>query len=875
MVEEIALVPREISNRDDVENHQEGIEVINRIFNTKTSLNQFLVWIFSLICLLLITGPLTWHISYLVPMMKTRNIPSNMFSEERARDYLLNLTQYGSRVVNTYGNYAARDYLILQIQKIFSMSKRKLQLEIDRQNFTDIDSNPLQNIIIRISKSSVYSQDLWNILLSAHYDSVEFSPGSSDDGSGVVILLELLSNILNDLTIDFSTHNLIIVFTDAEEMGLQGARTFKRQHVWYRNIQRFINVDSVHCNQVANLIQIQSSQLALEYSHVPKPRTNVLLQHIAVWLGIRTDYDMYILYDSKISGYNFGFFLDGYTYHTSSDDLSTIKSGVLQELGDNLLVLIRNIFLDKINDFNDDSFIYFDILGRYLMVYKLSTTLIIQRILIFIFVIISISLIIMDHFYHRKRSCECRNLHCIYVQYKYPLSLRILSIIIYSISNMLSLANGFLCSILIAFVMSLTQPFSWFGSPLLAILLFSLPYFLGVSMIGYLSTRFHCFIRRKFRKQPIMTEHFDFEQNISMMIIFISLMIISIRWKTPLLYIVLVWTIFIFPIYLLVMIIEFLIEWKEIHWKMFHRKHYWYYLPLMVSLFPLAHTIEIAYRLIRILIPILARRFFYGWSFHENRLLCCIIVVPTMLFTLILLPILQRTKCFGRVFISLSIGFVIIWMLALIRQPFTKNHPNTLYPQHMSNTTYKIENLTNISMNASLVSQSSLIKVLILADVKLLPILEDFSAKSGHLLQNKHCFSRANCTFDDTFNRPLAIENIRIEPRKTSLDYTLIIQHVSSYNIYISSLSFLKFNIRNRATIPRTTTIIDLSLNSTLDLIEMNIVIRRCDLKDSPFLLLFTRFVSNILPMGDAVCQTIEDSTKLIIDFNTFSNLSK
>ncbi|CAF5093319.1 unnamed protein product, partial [Rotaria sp. Silwood1] len=41
-------------------------------------------------------------------------------------------------------------------------------------------------------------------MLTAHYDSVEFSPGGSDDGSGVVILLELLSNLVNDPTITFT-----------------------------------------------------------------------------------------------------------------------------------------------------------------------------------------------------------------------------------------------------------------------------------------------------------------------------------------------------------------------------------------------------------------------------------------------------------------------------------------------------------------------------------------------------------------------------------------------------------------------------------------------------------------------------------------------
>jgi Zn-dependent M28 family amino/carboxypeptidase len=91
---------------------------------------------------------------------------------------------------------------------------------------------------------------------------VEFSPGASDDGSGVVILLELLSNLVNDVTVTFSDVHLIVLFTNGEEMGLQGAQTFITDHAWRYNIRRFINVDAVSCNQVASLIQIEPSQVS-------------------------------------------------------------------------------------------------------------------------------------------------------------------------------------------------------------------------------------------------------------------------------------------------------------------------------------------------------------------------------------------------------------------------------------------------------------------------------------------------------------------------------------------------------------------------------------------------------------------------------------
>ncbi len=90
---------------------------------------------------------------------------------------------------------------------------------------------------------------------------MEFSPGGSDDGSGVVILLELLSNLVNDLTVTFADVHLLVLFTNAEEPGSEGATAFITNHKWSSNIHRFINIDSSSCSEVGSLIQLKPSQV--------------------------------------------------------------------------------------------------------------------------------------------------------------------------------------------------------------------------------------------------------------------------------------------------------------------------------------------------------------------------------------------------------------------------------------------------------------------------------------------------------------------------------------------------------------------------------------------------------------------------------------
>ena len=92
---------------------------------------------------------------------------------------------------------------------------------------------------------------------------VELGEGASDDGSGVVILLELLSNLINDNTITFSDVHLVVLFTGGEEMGSLGAKAFVTSHVWRSNICRFINIDAATCHERAMLLGAQPSQVLL------------------------------------------------------------------------------------------------------------------------------------------------------------------------------------------------------------------------------------------------------------------------------------------------------------------------------------------------------------------------------------------------------------------------------------------------------------------------------------------------------------------------------------------------------------------------------------------------------------------------------------
>ena len=109
---------------------------------------------------------------------------------------------------------------------------------------------------------------------------------------------------------------------------------------------------------------------------------------------------------------------------------------------------------------------------------------------------------------------------------------------------------------------------------------------------------------------------------------------------------------------------------------------------------------------------------------------------------------------------------------------------------------------------------------------------------------------------------------------KNFVNYTVVVRHVLSYNIAVSSSSSsIGLTVRNQITIPRTETIIDIITNLSLYSCSININIRRCDLSDLPFLLSLTRSIPNIVPMGDARCHAIEDNTKLVLGQDIYPRL--
>lgn len=133
-------------------------------------IQSIILWVVPLTCLFAIVCPLALYVSNILPNVQTRTIPKHLFSEERARDYFSNLTAHGPRVINTRADYLVREFLIAEIERIRSTAVSNIQFDIDLQNFTTLDIEQLQNIMVRVRNPSS-PLDRPCLMLAAHYDS--------------------------------------------------------------------------------------------------------------------------------------------------------------------------------------------------------------------------------------------------------------------------------------------------------------------------------------------------------------------------------------------------------------------------------------------------------------------------------------------------------------------------------------------------------------------------------------------------------------------------------------------------------------------------------------------------------------------------------
>jgi hypothetical protein len=311
--------------------------------------------IIAVVCILFVLGFLFYTMMPSWSVNEDKKVTE--FSTSRALEHI-NVIAQQPHYVGTKNHEVVANYIIKEL--------KKLGLEPTvQEGFTLSDWGNLvksKNIMCRIEGT----KNTKALVLLSHYDSAphSFSHGASDDASGVATILEGIRAFLNAQT--KHQNDIIILFTDAEELGLNGAALFVTQHQWAKEVGLVLNFEARGSSGPSYMLMETNkgnAGLVKEFAKAGAtyPVSNSLMYSIYKMLPNDTDLTVF-REQGDIQGFNFAFIDDHFNYHTAQDDVEHLDKNTLKHQGSYLIPLLNyfsNANLNATSSTTDD--VYFTI----------------------------------------------------------------------------------------------------------------------------------------------------------------------------------------------------------------------------------------------------------------------------------------------------------------------------------------------------------------------------------------------------------------------------------------------------------------------------------------------------------------------------------
>jgi len=213
------------------------------------------------------------------------------------------------------------------------------------------------------------------ILLMAHYDTVKGSPGAADDTAGVAAILETVRALKARGPLQ---RPLVVLFTDAEELNLDGARGFFSDHPLRDRIGAVINLEARGGGGRAMMFETgpgNAETIALftrAMRHADGGSTSNSLTVLA-YEKMPNGTDFTISRQRSIPGVNIAFLGRADQYHTARSTPETLDQGSVQQMGSQALEAANALLHAKALPQTTQNRVYADVLGRVFITHALST----------------------------------------------------------------------------------------------------------------------------------------------------------------------------------------------------------------------------------------------------------------------------------------------------------------------------------------------------------------------------------------------------------------------------------------------------------------------------------------------------------------------
>lgn len=240
----------------------------------------------------------------------------------------------------------------------------------------------VENIVARLNGTTPNRKA---VMLVAHYDSVPNSPGASDDGAGVVTLLETIRALKARPPLQ---NDVIFLFTDGEESGSLGAKAFADTHPWAKDVGLVLNFEARGSGGPVYMFETseRNGKLMAEFGKVvPHPFASSLMYTLYKLLPNDTDFTTFRR--KGLVGFNFAYIGGANRYHSFHDSLQTVDERSVQHHGSYALALASHFGNLNLDNLRTTNAIYFDLLGTTFFSYPQSLAIPLAVLLVVLFAV--------------------------------------------------------------------------------------------------------------------------------------------------------------------------------------------------------------------------------------------------------------------------------------------------------------------------------------------------------------------------------------------------------------------------------------------------------------------------------------------------------
>ena len=315
--------------------------------------------------------------------ISSQNIPETAFSTHRAFQHVEAMAKQ-PHYIGTAEHSRVRNYIVNELQK--------MDLLVQTQEGYSLNKNGSlvrpQNILSRIKGDG----DGPALVLMSHYDSNPHSSlGASDAASGVATILEGIRAFLAQNK--SHQNDIILLFTDAEEVGLNGAELFVKDHHWAKTAGLVLNFESRGSGGDSFMfLETNSGNAklvkAFQEANPEYPATNSLVY--SIYKMLPNDTDLTVLREqANIPGFNFAFIDDHFDYHTATDTPKNLDRESLAHQGSYLMPLLETFKDANLSNFKtEEELIFFSLPGGEIISYPYSWIIPMLLIAVLIFILL-------------------------------------------------------------------------------------------------------------------------------------------------------------------------------------------------------------------------------------------------------------------------------------------------------------------------------------------------------------------------------------------------------------------------------------------------------------------------------------------------------